>query len=162
MSTRPKVVFCYSRGSKELRNELIKFAKRNKIEIQFFKGLDDLKIVRLYNKAKLTVYPPVMEPFGLVPLESMACGIPVVGVKEGGIKETVIDGETGILTSRDAREYAQAIQRLLENHEIRNEYGKNGVSYVRKQWTWKKSVETFENYCFELLNKSTQISSYGR
>ena len=63
--------------------------------------ITDEELVILYNKAKLVVYTPYMEPFGLVPLEAMSCGTPVVGVNEGGVMETVLNGKTGILVERN-------------------------------------------------------------
>ncbi len=63
-------------------------------------------LVLLYNKANLVVYTPYQEPFGLVPLESMSCGTPVVGVNDGGVMETVTNGKTGILTERDTKIFA--------------------------------------------------------
>jgi glycosyltransferase involved in cell wall biosynthesis len=54
------------------------------------------ELVSLYNQAMALVYIFLMEPFGLVALEAMACGTPVIGVRESGIRESVIDGITGI------------------------------------------------------------------
>jgi len=54
------------------------------------------ELVSLYSLAMALVYIFLMEPFGLVALEAMACGTPVIGVRESGIRESVIDGITGI------------------------------------------------------------------
>jgi len=57
----------------------------------------DEELKSLIRGAKATIYVPVDEDFGMSPVESMACGTPVIGVDDGGLKESIIDGKTGIL-----------------------------------------------------------------
>ena len=78
-------------------------------------GIPDEGLVQLYNRAMLTVYAPIMEPFGFVPLESMACGTPVVGIREAGVRETVRHAETGFLVDRDPEQFAAAVLALLDD-----------------------------------------------
>jgi glycosyltransferase involved in cell wall biosynthesis len=103
-----------------------------------------------YNKARLCVYAPVKEPFGLVPLEAMACGTPVVGVREGGVSESVRHGETGLLTERDPRQFAEAIISLLNDPERRTQCGCQGRIFVEKQWQWEQSVRDLERHLTEV------------
>ena len=58
---------------------------------------DDAKLLSLIQHATATIYIPVDEDFGMSPVESMSCGVPVIGSKEGWLLETVIDGKTGKL-----------------------------------------------------------------
>lgn len=67
--------------------------------IQFSGWLDDEQLRALLGRARASIYVPVDEDFGMSPVESMAAGKPVIGVAEGGLLETVTDGETGILLS---------------------------------------------------------------
>ncbi len=108
----------------------------------------------IYNGAMLTLYAPVMEPLGLVPLESMACGVPVVGIREAGIRETVKDGETGLLTERDPVEFSEAILRLLTIENERERMGELGRIYTEKNWSWERSTETLEKEMYRLIKKS--------
>jgi glycosyltransferase involved in cell wall biosynthesis len=85
-----------------------------------------------------------MEPFGLVPLEAMACGKAVIGVSEGGVKETVLDSITGKLTSRNSRKFAKAIEELLGDNELRLAFGHEARKYVLQNWTWEKSTKELE------------------
>ncbi len=65
--------------------------------IRFTGWLNDEQLARLMGEARASIYVPVDEDFGMSPVESMAAGKPVIGVAEGGLLETVVDGETGIL-----------------------------------------------------------------
>jgi glycosyltransferase involved in cell wall biosynthesis len=105
-----------------------------------------------YNQAQLCVYAPVLEPFGLVPLESMSSGTPVVGVREGGVEESILHKRTGLLVERNPKKFAQAIQYLLSNQEVATEYGRNGREHVLKNWTWENSVTTLENHLAACAN----------
>lgn len=85
--------------------------------IHFTGWLDDGHLERLINEARATLYVPVDEDFGMSPVESMAAGKPVIGVAEGGLLETVVDGETGFLLPPDFDEDAvcEAVQRMDSN-----------------------------------------------
>jgi glycosyltransferase involved in cell wall biosynthesis len=65
--------------------------------IHFTGWLDPAELARWMGEARATLYIPVDEDFGMSPVESMAAGKPVIGVAEGGLLETVVDGETGVL-----------------------------------------------------------------
>ena len=107
-------------------------------------SFSDTMLAKEYNCAKLVVCLSVNEPFGLIPLEAMACGVPVVAVSDGGYRETVIDGKTGYLVSRDPRVLAQKLDFLLSHRKKREELGKNARSIIEKKWTWGKSIESLE------------------
>jgi glycosyltransferase involved in cell wall biosynthesis len=118
---------------------------QHKVTLQILTNLNAEELAVEYNKARLCVYAPVLEPFGLVPLEAMSCGTPVVGVREGGVQESIIDEHTGLLVERDPEKFAQAIQRLLSDPGLADEYGRNGREHVLKNWTWEQSVGSLEN-----------------
>jgi glycosyltransferase involved in cell wall biosynthesis len=109
-------------------------------------NVSDEDLARLYNTAAVTVYTPIREPFGLVPLESMACGTPVVAVREGGMQETILDGQTGFLVERNLEDFAQAVMRLYCQPEMAAEFGAAGREHVRQHWTWDKAAERLEEY----------------
>jgi glycosyltransferase involved in cell wall biosynthesis len=133
---------------------LRKLAKHFQISLQLLDNISDDELVTWYNRAKVVVFPPILEPFGLVPLEAMACQTPVVGIREGGIRETIVDGVTGFLTERDEKEFAQAIHTLLHDAKLRQKMGENGRAYVLENWTWEKSVKQLVQYfCREIENK---------
>lgn len=126
-----------------------------KLTIEIMVSLETL--VQRYNEARLFVYAPVREPFGLAALEAMACATPVVGVAEGGVRETVVDGITGILVPRDPANFAAAVQQLLENPDQAQRMGKAGRQHVLNTWSWASSVDRIER----LLASSAQQPDYS-
>lgn len=94
-----------------------------------------------YVRSKTVICLAYNEPFGLIPLDAMACGVPVVAVEEGGYKETIVDGRTGYLVKRDPKLIAKKIQYLLKNDKLRQLFGNNGRRHVVKNWTWEKNIQ---------------------
>jgi glycosyltransferase involved in cell wall biosynthesis len=121
-------------------------AKEKEVDLHIEVGVNQATLIQKYNHAALVAYAPYNEPFGLVPLEAMACGKPVVGVDEGGVKETVVNQYTGLLVERDPRKFGKAIQMLLENQTLIDQYGKNGRKHTLENWSWEKSVYKLEQY----------------
>ena len=90
-----------------------------------------------YAAADVCVVPSHYEPFGLVAIEAMASGTPVVASDVGGLQFTVVDEETGLLASpQDVDAFASAIDRILLNSEWRDELGKAGRKRVESKFSW--------------------------
>jgi glycosyltransferase involved in cell wall biosynthesis len=119
-------------------------AIQNGVNLKILTNLGTEELHDLYNRAQLLLYSPVLEPFGLVPLESMACGTPVVGVREGGVQESVLHQVTGLLIERDPVFFAEAITSLLADEERRVRYGRQSREYVLNKWTWDASTLALE------------------
>jgi glycosyltransferase involved in cell wall biosynthesis len=96
-------------------------------------------LVALYNKAQLVLYAPYLEPFGLVPLEAMACGTPIVAVKEGGVRESVIHNKTGVLTERDEHIFAHAVIEVLSDKEKIRDMSQKAIRCTEDYWTVEKA-----------------------
>jgi glycosyltransferase involved in cell wall biosynthesis len=143
---RPKLVIASNFQNPPERAYLDQLAVRLEVDLQVMGNVSDSQLVELYNRARVTLYAPVREPFGLVPLESMACETPVVAVSEGGIRETVQDGENGLLTERDPEAFASAVDKLVTNPELATRYGKNGRMYVMGKWSWERAVARLEGH----------------
>jgi glycosyltransferase involved in cell wall biosynthesis len=133
------------------RRYLEELANRLNVSVEFLTLVPHEELVRLYNQARLTLYAPIMEPFGFVPLESLACGTPVVGVCEGGVRETILHNKTGLLTDRDPRCFAEAIKDLLSDSDSRKQFGRQGRTYVERQWQWDRTVRNLENYLINVI-----------
>jgi D-inositol-3-phosphate glycosyltransferase len=98
-----------------------------------------------YRSADVVACAPWYEPFGLTPLEAMACGVPVVAYAVGGLAESVIDGVTGILVpGRDVRGLATALRAVLGDEVRRMSYASAAVDRVRSRYTWERTAADIE------------------
>jgi glycosyltransferase involved in cell wall biosynthesis len=90
-----------------------------------------------YSAADAFVSTPWYEPFGITPLEAMACGTPVIGSAVGGIRYTVVDGETGFLVPpRDPDAIAACAARLFQDGALRHRLARGGLARVREKFQW--------------------------
>ena len=105
--------------------------------------ISDKELVGIYNQAKVLVALNYNEPFGLIPLEAMACGTPVIAVNEGGYSETVVDNKTGFLVPRNSNKLYEKIKIIINNEKLRKEMGKNARENILQNWTWDKTMEKF-------------------
>jgi len=84
-----------------------------------------------YSAADVTVMPSSYESFGLVAVESLACGTPVVATRVGGLTSIVHDGETGVLVPwRDAEMFAESLRRVLEDTALQQRLANNARKSV--------------------------------
>lgn len=148
---RPPLVIVSNFQNVQERRFLEQLAEEKHVAVTFRTMIADEELVQLYSQARLTLYAPIMEPFGFVPLESMACATPVVGVREGGIRETVPHVRGGILTERNPRQFADAIASLYSNEERIQQYGEAGRAYVEQNWRWARCVNEVERHLLSVL-----------
>jgi len=107
-------------------------------EIVIFLGKRDQNTLPYYySAAEVVVVPSHYESFGMVALESMACGTPVVASQVGGLAYLVKDGETGFFVPAQAPEaLAEKLRLLFVNHELRTRFGKNAAAYAQ-DFSWE-------------------------
>lgn len=92
-----------------------------------------------YTAADVFVTTPWYEPFGMTPLEAMACGCPVIGAAVGGIQHTVVDEVTGYLVQpNDPVQLAERLARLAHNPALARALGRAGIHRVRSSFTWQR------------------------
>jgi glycogen synthase len=113
-------------------------------------AVDD--VVQLYSHAALFVCPSVYEPFGLINLEAMACGAPVVASGVGGILEVVQDGITGLLVEPGRPdELADKIRRVLADPSAARSMGQAGRKRVEEHFSWDRVAERTEQVYGEAI-----------
>jgi glycosyltransferase involved in cell wall biosynthesis len=143
-TARPPLRIVTNADSAEERAFLVEPASKSGVEVIIETMPKQTTLIERYCNSALVAYAPVLEPFGLVPLEAMACGTPVVGVAEGGVPETVVHGTTGFLTPREPTRFAERLQELLSKLELRDEMGHRARQHVVSHWTWDHSVRRIE------------------
>jgi glycosyltransferase involved in cell wall biosynthesis len=106
-----------------------------------------------YAAADLFVTTPWYEPFGITPLEAMACGTPVIGANVGGIKYSVLDGKTGALVSPDnPTELADKVSELIFDTGKLEQLGLNAIGRVNNYFTWDHVTGKMSSLYQQIVN----------
>jgi len=96
---------------------------------------------RWYRSADVVACAPWYEPFGLTPLEAMACGVPVVATAVGGLIDTVVDGLTGdLVPPRDPTALGRALRTVIADPVRRMGYATAGMDRARQCYTWERTA----------------------
>lgn len=100
---------------------------------------------RYFCASDVFVTTPWYEPFGITPLEAMACAVPVIGARVGGIKYSVMDGLTGLLVPpKQPEALGDALTRLLQHPKTARNMGLEGLRRVRSLFTWNRVAHQLE------------------
>lgn len=133
-------------------NEAIAAVKAKRPDVIWIEEmLDKPSVIELYSRAAVFCCPSIYEPFGIINLEAMACETAVVASAVGGIKEVVVEGETGLLVPLEqmnespfeplhseqfSRDLAAAINRLMRDEQLRERMGKAGRKRAEEHFSW--------------------------
>jgi alpha-maltose-1-phosphate synthase len=147
--------------SRELQQKVTEARAFNPNVIWIDKMLSKQEAIQLYSHATVFCCPSVYEPFGIINLEAMACQAPVVASSTGGIKEVVVDGETGYLVPFDqdpvtsfprdpekfSRDLAEKLNELLANPARCRQFGQAGRKRAEEKFSWTAIADqTIELY----------------
>ncbi|TSD63343.1 glycosyltransferase family 1 protein [Inquilinus sp. KBS0705] len=132
--------------------------EHNVVDSIIFTGRKDRPLLKYYySAADLFITTPWYEPFGITPLEAMACGTPVIGANVGGIKYSVADGETGMLVDpHDPDTLAEKIDKIIEQDALLSRMGENAICRVNTYFTWAKVANKVSNL-YNMLIPDVQI-----
>jgi alpha-maltose-1-phosphate synthase len=137
-------------------NEALAAAQKKRKNIFWIEEmLDRPAVIELYSHAAVFCCPSIYEPFGIINLEAMACETAVVASAVGGIKEVVVDGETGFLVPVDfagetfklanpekfSRDLAARINQLMKDPALRERFARAGRKRAEEQFSWTKIAE---------------------
>lgn len=155
---RPRLVWVGNTARSDYLKELESYARSMAVDFSPRLNVQDDELVELLNKALLMVYAPRLEPFGFAPLEAGACGLPVVAVAEGGVRETIIHGANGLLVENDPIAVAKAIQDLLKNPQLARSLGENACRIVAERWSLDRAHEMLEARFREAVKNGSHTS----
>ncbi|RVP81289.1 glycosyltransferase family 4 protein, partial [Sinorhizobium meliloti] len=110
--------------------------------IRFLGNVSHKELVAAYHDADIVVNPSLSESFGISVVEGMACGIPVVGTRVGGMCESILDGHTGMLVEADAPgELSQALITVLDDPARARGMGTEGRERAVALYSWEARAE---------------------
>jgi alpha-1,3/alpha-1,6-mannosyltransferase len=117
----------------------------NDKDIVFERNPSDQDILAAYESCFALLFTSPNEVWGMVPLEAMGFGKPVIAVNRGGPQESVIDGETGFLVDDTPAAFAAAMARLAGQPELARKFGEKAATVVKK-YDWDFFVERLDSY----------------
>jgi glycosyltransferase involved in cell wall biosynthesis len=154
---RPRLLWIGDVSVPEHLAELHELARASEVDFSSLVRLDDDALIDALSRASMMVYTPRLEPFGFAPLEANACGLPVVAVAEGGVRETVQNGVNGLLVEHDPQAVADAIEYLRTHPNEAARMGQKGAQLVAEQWSVKAAVDRLEQNLQAVFNDGQQV-----
>jgi glycosyltransferase involved in cell wall biosynthesis len=142
---RPALTIVGRGGHPRMPTVLQQLASRLQVNLEVRSNVAENERADVYRAHAVFVFAAHYEPFGLVVLEALASGLPVVAVGEGGPGESVRHGETGWLVRRDEAQFAAAVEELVSNPRQRVAMSEAARSDVVCNWDWDTSADRFEN-----------------
>jgi glycosyltransferase involved in cell wall biosynthesis len=128
-------------GDGYLRKKLEKMAIEG---VKFFGKVNEQEKIKLLSRAWVLVNPSVREGFGLNIIEANACGTPAIAYNVPGLRDSIIDGKTGLLVENgNIEKLADTVVRFIEDEILRVTLNKNALEYSRS-FNWDNTAQTFE------------------
>lgn len=144
-ATRPKLVWVGNFGDVD---GMQRTACALGVQLETHVLIPHEQLISLLSRAAVMLYTSHLEPFGYAPLEANACGTVVVGIAEGGVRETVGHPDSGtLIPNLDAQAFADAIVPLVADLPQAHELGQRARRYVERQWS---GTDSAERLCTEL------------
>ena len=145
---------------KEMEDRISEIKKTHPDVVWISEMIDLRRKIQFYANAELFCCPSVYEPFGIINLEAMACGVPVIGTKTGGIPEIVVHGETGLLVPLEknsdgnpvdalkfSKDLAEAINRVFRDKALRKSMGTKSRTRAMEVFSWTSiAKQTYNLY----------------
>lgn len=153
---KPRVEWVAATVDAQYHAHVEELARRTGVEFRVHIAAGDETLIDALSRASAVVYTPQLEPFGLVPLEANACGTPVVGSAEGGMRETVSDGVNGILTLPRPDALRAVLEQLLQDTQVIERMGAEGRRIAEEKWTNEAAVDRLEAALREVLRAANR------
>ena len=157
---RPRLLWVGNGTDPQYLHDIKRLAEELEVDFIFKTNVDESTLVSYLQQSFAMIYTPRLEPFGYVPLEANLCGLPVVGIAEGGIRETIIDGVNGFLTPTDDSErLGNIVKQLMENVAETEELRGRGRQHVINAWAIDKATQRLEQRLTAVIQQSTDIGT---
>ena len=151
---RPKLIWAANHIDEPYLASLQALAANKGVEFDCRKLVPDAELLELMRRAGCVAYTPRLEPFGYVPLEAAACGTPVVTVKEGGLRESMVDG-LGWLADPTPAAIANQISEILKDPNKASQVVLSKREELVDKWNLSAGIDRLEGHLLATVN-STQ------
>jgi glycosyltransferase involved in cell wall biosynthesis len=132
-------------------------AQQLDLEVEFTGFVTEEEKYRIYQQARLAVQPSIKEGWGLTALEAQSCGTPVVCADSPGLREAVVNGETGFLYPYgDIEQFARCIERMLDDDALWHTFSNQARKWAQR-FSWDAAALKFE----EILEHTAQEGTHG-
>ncbi len=133
-------------------------------DVASFPGrISDEDLLLYYAAADVCVVPSHYEPFGLVAIEAMASGVPVVASDVGGLQYTVVSESTGLLAPpKDVAAFSQAIERIVSDSQWRDRLGIEARKRVEEKFSWWGVANQLSELYERLITENTENNNEGK
>ncbi len=140
---RPDLLIIGNAVNRDYLKKLTKISTDNNVNLLIKINITDLELKKNIQESLLFAYAPYLEPLGLVVIETMSLGLPVIGIREGGIRETIINNYNGFLVDRDVKTFSKKITELITNTDKYISMKQNSLKEVEKYWNWDSAYQRF-------------------
>ena len=147
-------VHIYGRGNLEQELKQLAVDLNLKGKIKFLGFIKNIDVVKAINKMDIFVVPSILnsESFGVAAVEAMACEVPVVVSDADGLKEVVVNNETGfVVPKKDYKIIAEKLKELILDEKLRIKFGKNGRKRVLELYNWNDNVKNMIKIYKEII-----------
>lgn len=157
---RPALVWVSNDEGAHYRAEVEALARAHRVAFSIRSRTSDAELVALLSEAAALLYTPRLEPFGLAPLEANACGTPVIAIAEGGVRESLVEGENGLLVP-DARpdRIAAAVLRLLDEPGLGAHLRRRCRDAVVARYSLDAAMDRLEGALYRAITEQRAASS---
>lgn len=153
---RPALIWVGNFADERYRERVETLASTLGVDLSLRIRVADDEVVRILNTASVMIYTSSLEPFGFAPLEANACGVPVVAIAEGGVRESIVDELNGVLVpERDPVLLGRALSRFLDEPAWAAAVGTRAREHVVSRWGWHASVDRLERTLEEAATGAT-------
>jgi len=145
----------------QLQSQASRLGCATRLEMRGWVGRDDIREV--YEQTTAFAFPSIWpETLGIVGIEALACGVPVVASDIGGVREWLLPGKTGLLTTpKSASELAHGLEKLLFDKDMNLEFGRNGIELIRQRFTPEYHIDRLVQTYRSALENGPAASAGG-